>query len=173
MPTASVLVWFYDPLACFRGRFLFSPVFPTRPRTLRECGYTQNYDLAIVLLETSFEVFLQTRLIEAFAVRGIGKVPIQRRRGGKMVHKPVVPLIQEANIGNGNNPSTLFGLVDRLLGAGHIASMPEEPIWRQNAYDVRNRIVHKGERNFGERDAFNAGSAINAFITALNQQLPR
>jgi hypothetical protein len=116
-----------------------------------------NFDLAIVHLETAFEVHLQRRLLEFCK-----KNQVQSLKSGKSV---------EEAIETGNIQADLFRYVDSLANST-VKLTPEYTNWHNNLYKKRNEIVHRGARGATEAEAFVARDSASAFVKVLQSLLP-
>ena len=113
---------------------------------------SKNYDLSIVLLETSFEVFIDYYLKEMLMARNESKIDITNKLKDSFSNK----LKQQ-----------FPGLIKKEIHEG----IKEYDDWNNYLYKLRNEIVHNGAKGFAETDAKNAFNSLIRFINYLDERV--
>lgn len=119
--------------------------------------FFENHAMAVILIGTAFEVFLQETLIKHCEKRKIEMLPVGR---GKNNEKNYHDAIMSGNIREDLISKYLYVLVGEKLAGGR-----EYNDWYENAYSLRNEIVHKGKQDINDKDA---EKAFNASITLMS-----
>lgn len=119
-----------------------------------------RHNLAIVLLETSFEVFLQTRLMSHCQQREIRELELSG------TPRPISDALADGGLRSDllrNFPEQISGVNLRTAGS--------YDGWLKNTYRPRNQIVHAGERGYGEDDAEEAFEAARDFSEEISRMM--
>jgi hypothetical protein len=118
-----------------------------------------EYDLAIAVIETAFEAFLQGRLIEVCAARGVTTLTSGRGKGAKQL--PYQEAIESAQVRD--NLDYVHELSGKAIKGG-----AEHNNWFTHAYQKRNEIIHSGVRGATDDDARRAFTAVVAYMNFIN-----
>ena len=121
-----------------------------------------NHDLSIVISETAFEIFIQSSLIAASEQKKRTSFPNKRDKKAKDINYKQA--IERGNI------HTLFWYIE-LLTKKDVTRFPEYRAWKDDAYQLRNEIIHRGGRGYSENQAEGAFNVVNRFIDAVKQVL--
>lgn len=122
-----------------------------------------DYEMSVITSGTAFEVFLQNRLVQSCQSTQTQTLP---DRSKKAVDYP------EA-IETGNVQADLLKFVDLLAPAiAPVRQRSQYLDWKMHAYDIRNKIVHRGQRGITESQAKDAFRVVQDFMTYLNANLP-
>jgi hypothetical protein len=121
-----------------------------------------EYDLAIAIVETAFEAFLQQRLIEVCAAKGVTVLTSGRGKGAKQV--PYREAIESAQVRD--NLDYVQELSGKVIKGG-----AEHNNWFTHAYQKRNEIIHSGVRGATDDDARRAFNAVVAYMTLIGSIL--
>ena len=121
----------------------------------------KNHDLAIVHIETAFEVFLQSLLIDHCERNPTLVLP-----GNKAQTQGNQVAIEEGNIQN-----DLFRFVNHISNID-VKISQEYNKWYNDAYLKRNRIVHRGERGATESEVVKAGESTQQLMEYLKTLIP-
>lgn len=133
------------------------PLFQQLLADAKELSHIRGqHDLAIIVIENAFEVYLQQRLISACESRGITDLPYGRGRGETEIN------YTEA-IEKGGVKEYLIPYVERLAGAT-VKGGAEYQSWHELTYTKRNDIIHRGARG---ADADHAGKAFMAVVSLI------
>jgi hypothetical protein len=158
-----------DELQAFESR-LVSSTNPEPYELIRMEAYVQNvrhanHDLAIVHVETAFEVFLQNLLIDYCRRHPAVVLP-----GNKAQTQGNQVAIEEGNVGQ------LLNFVNHIANQSaaniDVKNCQQYSAWNTDAYQKRNRIVHRGERGAAESDAVQAAASTQAFMVHLKGLIP-
>jgi hypothetical protein len=119
-----------------------------------------EHDLALIHLETAFEVYVQTTLFECCQRHGVTSLPISRGRT-----RPLAEAISSGNI-----------IRDLFRWASQFTSTPPDQTneykhWKSALYDKRNPLVHRGIGNATEADFERAMLASRDFMAWLDAEL--
>lgn len=120
----------------------------------------ERHNFAIVLIETAFEVFLQTRLAADCKKRRIAELEIRETA------RPVSDALADGSVRVdllGNFPQQICG-VNLRTGSSYNG-------WLTDTYQPRNGIVHGGERGYGAKEAEAAFQAAHDFSKEIDQML--
>jgi hypothetical protein len=123
----------------------------------------QQYDVCIILLATAFEVFLREVLVEVCKVRGIKELARQSGKTGK-------PWPYKHAIEKGHVLDDLLVYVEQVGGRNYKGQKAYNE-WRNDAYEVRNAIVHRGKRGCGDAEADKAYTATALYMEAIQKSL--
>jgi hypothetical protein len=129
----------------------------------KEQAFTRDeYDLAIVIVETAFETFLQERLLAACAVKGITDLTVGRGKGAtKMPYREAVERAQVRDC---------LDYAQELSGRTFKGGA-EHNNWFTHAYEKRNQIVHRGARGATFDDVGRAYTAVVAYAELIDKGL--
>lgn len=123
----------------------------------------RNYEMSIVTNGTAFEVFLQNRLMASCEYTGTKVLPATNKK--LTSHRSAID--------TGNIQRDLLRYVDLLApSVAPVKASQQYRRWKNQAYDVRNEIVHRGRRGITQTQAKDAFTAVQDFITYLNANLP-
>jgi hypothetical protein len=115
----------------------------------------QKFDLAIILIETAFEVFVQQLLLEYCNQNNVPTLDLRSK---------IIPY--QAAIEGGNIEGDLFRHINRFKSVT-IKATQECKNWRNDVYDKRIAIVHRGSRGATELDVKKAVASAQAFMQYL------
>ena len=121
-----------------------------------------EHDLAIAVVETAFEAFLQQRLIEVCAAKGVTTLTSGRGKGAKQV--PYREAVESAQVRDN------LEYVKELSGKA-VKGGAEHNNWFTHAYQKRNEIIHSGVRGATDNDARRAFTAVVAYMNFINGAL--
>lgn len=123
-----------------------------------------NYEMSIITSGTAFEVFLQNRL--GVTCERIKTQTLPARNSKDRIRYLLA-------LETGNVQTDLLRYVDLLAPAiAPIKTCPQYSRWKSKAYDVRNKIIHRGQRDITESQANDAFLAVQEFIAYLESSLP-
>lgn len=126
----------------------------------KEQSFIRNeHDLAIVIVETAFETFLQQRLLATCVAKGIANLTSGRGKGARQV--PFQEAIESAQVRDN------LEYVQELSGKS-VKGGAEHNNWFIQAYQKRNEIIHSGTRGATADDASNAFSAIISYMNLID-----
>jgi hypothetical protein len=123
----------------------------------------EDYRLAVVLLISAFEHFLQERLLREVDFRRIMLLPARKKAPSS------VP-VREAIL-NGRVRDELLGLYTAMLSGTKILQSAEYSAWFREAYEVRNGLIHRGKISVDRAVADKAFAANWAFIQFIDKLL--
>jgi hypothetical protein len=123
----------------------------------------RQYDLSIIIVAAAFEAFLREVLTEACERKGLQTLTRQTKQG------PVTRDYKEA-IARGDTRTDLLQYIDDLGGRSDKSGAAYNA-WLYNAFDVRHRIIHRGERGFGDADARKVFEATVAYMDQVRASL--
>ncbi len=132
---------------------------------LEAVGLSQNrgeHDLAIVTLETAFEIYFKEILQAYCESRNVLELPDKRGRGPNTLDRDEA--MDRADV------RELFRFVKYLTGAD-VRGGREGQAWYDNAYEPRNQIAHGGTRGYSEDDVRAALEAVNSLMTVIDRTL--
>lgn len=121
-----------------------------------------EHDLAIAIVETAFEAYLQQRLLEACAAKGVTTLTSGRGKGAKQV--PYQEAIESAQVRDN------LDYVQELSGQA-IKGGVEHNNWFTHAYQKRNEIIHSGARGATADDVGRAFTAVVAYMKLIDAVL--
>lgn len=135
----------------------------------KEQGHiNNNYELSVLKIGTSFEVFLKELLVNACQNIGIQKLPVGRGRDlEKLPTKNYKEAIQEGNI----KEDLLKKYLKIIIGNNSILTVKEYNYWHKWAYTLRNEIVHSGRTSVSENEARMAFESTNALIILISSKV--
>jgi|GEM_PF-5505290 len=113
---------------------------------------SRNHDLAIVLLQTSFETFVDYRLRELLELKNEPESDIIKRLTDRFLNK----LTQQ---------------LPRLLNKEIREGIKEYDEWKIYLYKLRNNIVHKGNRGHTEQDVQRAFNAVGFLLNYIDSSI--
>src|ERR1043166_4016790 len=120
--------------------------------------------MSIITSGTAFEVFLQNRL--GVTCERIKTQTLPARNSKDRIRYLLA-------LETGNVQTDLLRYVDLLAPAiAPIKTCPQYSRWKSKAYDVRNKIIHRGQRDITESQANDAFLAVQEFIAYLESSLP-
>jgi hypothetical protein len=122
-----------------------------------------NYDLCIVLIATAFEVFMREILLSTCAARGVAT--LTTRRGGTASSLPYADAVAAGEVRR-----DLLQYVDEL-GGDSARDRRKYNAWYTDAYQVRNRIIHRGEVGFNNEVAEKAFTATSTYMDHIRGSL--
>jgi hypothetical protein len=128
---------------------------------LERAIWRKEYPSSVIFAQTGFEVFVSRFIRERAATRGITALPMPPRRGATPQQVPVNDALTRTLLNY-----KLRTLIPHITSAT-VDNTPEYNNWRNNAYRLRNEIVHAGRTNVSETDARNAFDSVNAFIARI------
>ncbi|WP_170419786.1 hypothetical protein [Ruegeria atlantica] len=120
--------------------------------------YDEDYPLAIVMFGTAFETYVQTRLLKLCEDQGIATL---KSSNGK--DKPYREAIEKGNIG--------YLLEKHLCDLTNIQNIRAQQVcsvWNTDAYEKRNRVIHRGDTSFTREEAEQAYLAVIGFIEFIH-----
>ena len=124
--------------------------------------FFENHAMAVILIGTAFEVFLQEILIKHCEKTEIEMLPVGRGANNeKNYHDAIM---------TGNIREDLISKYVYILTGEELRGGKEYNDWYENAYSLRNEIVHKGKQDIGDKDAekaFNASTNLMNLIRKL------
>lgn len=120
----------------------------------------KNHRLAIVVIQTAFETFVQARLLQECKNRRLLSLPVGR-------NQPAERAPEEA-IQAGGLKEDLLGTYFRTLTGANVRETPEYHSWHRATYDPRNQIVHGGRRDATEAEAREAFESTVALMNLIN-----
>jgi hypothetical protein len=123
----------------------------------------EDYRLAVILLISAFEHFLQERLLSEAAFRRILLLPTRKKAPSS------VP-VREAIL-NGRLRDELLGLYTVMLTETKILESAEYSTWFRDAYEIRNGLIHRGKTLVDRPAADKAFAANWAFIQFIDRLL--
>lgn len=123
-----------------------------------------NHDMSIILIETAFECFVQSLLLEGCTKRNIIEL-VYRKGKGKEEKKDAVKAIQESNI-----KKLLTDYVFQVFNV-KINDTKYYIQWDIEVNDLRNGIIHRGKAGYDEATAKNSCEVAYAFINFLEEVL--
>lgn len=121
-----------------------------------------DHDLAIVIAETAFEAFLQSRLISWCATNSQTTLKVGRGKGEKDL--PYQEAIESAQVRD--NLDYVQTLTNKNIKGG-----AEHSNWLKYAYQARNKIIHRGIRGATHDDAGKAFTSVIAFRQLIDRTL--
>ncbi len=121
----------------------------------------QNYDVAIIHLETAFEVFVKMLLIEYCSKNRIPT--LRNNRGERKGYRKA--------IAKGNIQEDLLRYIRTFSGL-NVGRSAECVAWKNSTYTRRNKIVHEGFRGTTYLESVDAEKATCAFMAYLKNALP-
>jgi len=125
----------------------------------RQYAKNKDYPLSIVIIGTAFEAHVQKSLSELCKSKNIKKLKAR----GKNI--PVHEAISKGNIG-----ILIKEYLNQLCTSQpKVEATNEYKNWYRDAYLARNKIIHRGERNFSEDDAKKAFTAANDLMILINK----
>lgn len=123
-----------------------------------------NHDISIILIETAFECFVQSLLIEECNKRNIIEL-VYGKRKGKEEKKDAVEAIQGSNI-----KKLLTDYVSQVFNV-KVNDTEYYSQWDKKVNDLRNGIIHRGKAGYDEATAKNSFEVAYAFINFLEELL--
>lgn len=120
-----------------------------------------DHRISVIISQSAFEVYVQSRLAEECKVRGMTEL-ISSRGERKDV---------EAAIIDGDLRKELLGQYARDLAGHSVKECKEHNFWYKNAYKPRNEIVHRGRRDFTEDHARAAFESVMTYSEYLDMTL--
>jgi hypothetical protein len=125
----------------------------------------EDYKLAIILAATAFEVYIQTRLIQECEHRNIKKIYLNK-------NSQIISKGYEEVINNGNIREDLLGLIcKQLTSSNAVKGSREFQQWYDYAYEVRNKIIHRGKYTATKDEAKAAIDAVLALANYVDKSL--
>jgi hypothetical protein len=118
-----------------------------------------RYEIAIVLAATGFETFLREALRDACKSRSVATLP----RAGKDV-----PYLDA--IAAGDTRNDLLRHVEDLSGQSVKGGKPHND-WFQHTHEVRNEILHRGNRRYTDAESNRAFTAAVEFMNLIRRVL--
>lgn len=123
-----------------------------------------QHDLCVVLAATAFEAYLREALLAACEGRNIQTLSA---RAGDASHASVD---YKRAIAQGDTRRDLLRYVEELSGQT-VRGGREHNAWYNDAHEVRNRLVHRGERGVDQDGARKAFDAVAAYIGLIDGKL--
>jgi hypothetical protein len=120
----------------------------------------QAHDLAIVHLETAFEVYVQRMLLVHCQKYGVARLPDRKGR----------PISAADAVTKGHIMQNLLGYI-RLVRGQNALSTQECRNWKRDLYDKRNAIAHRGISGASETDFGQALTSARCFMTWIGAAL--
>lgn len=121
-----------------------------------EAHINKNYEVSVILSQNAFEVFVQNILIESCKILGIKKLQ------GRNKKKNFKEAITNGNIRRDLLKKYLTKIIGENLSGGKHYNR-----WYNNAYSLRNDIIHKGKYKVSSEEAKNAFLAVRNFINII------
>lgn len=103
-----------------------------------------SYDMAIILIETSFEVFLATHLKNSFAKKNIKRL---KKPGKNIRNVDYAKAIDESNV------NVLLTTYEKQIYGIKLNEGNEYAYWKSRCLEVRNSIIHRGAIGHKASDA--------------------
>src|ERR1043166_2875039 len=120
--------------------------------------------MSIITSGTAFEVFLQNRL--GVTCERIKTQTLPARNSKDRIRYLLA-------LETGNVQTDLLRYVDLLAPAiAPIKTCPQYSRWKSKAYDVRNKIIHRGQGYYPEPGANGAFLGVQDFFPFLGAALP-
>lgn len=120
------------------------------------------HDLSIMIAQTAFETFLQTKLIAWCAVKGQTTLKVGGSKRGKIL--PYQQAIEKAQL------RELLNYVE-TLSKENVKGSTQHDDWEEYAYEKRNGIVHRGVRGTTQDDARKAFNSVTAYMRLIESTL--
>jgi hypothetical protein len=122
--------------------------------------------MAVVVIQSAFEVFLQDRLLEEYNMRGIPHVWVRQGKGSSPVKKPVGEAIPSASL-----QRDLLETYCKELCGESVKDNQYYQCWRSTTYALRNPVIHSGGRDVTEIEARTAFESTMNYIHYLDDLL--
>ncbi len=125
-------------------------------------------DLAVVLIGTAFDVFLQHKIVEAADALGYTDLPLDPKKAKKSQPVQRAPVTEA--VARGGVQERLLRYVEMLTKKTLLGTRIHND-WFDRAFNVRNRVIHKGFRALQQADAQQAFEATNAYMRFIETSL--
>ncbi len=129
----------------------------------QQAHFNNNYELAILKIATSIEVFLHQALMQLAEQNGQLKLPIGK---SKKAENMVLIDYKEA-IQKGNIREQLLGTYFKEITGKSLKGTKVYNEWYECAYTLRNNIIHKGKSNITETEVRKALDSTVALINKI------
>ncbi|MFT6491129.1 MAG: hypothetical protein ACJAWP_000005 [Porticoccus sp.] len=128
----------------------------------RQSFYYNNQELSIVLCESAFETFVVQKLLSYCNAKGILEIGTGKGKNRKSI--PVGDCVEHKNI------SELLSAVCEVSG-DNVKAGTDHLEWTNHAYNVRNKIIHRGKKGHTKTEAEKAFFVVNKYMCLIRDTL--
>ncbi|CBK43063.1 protein of unknown function [Nitrospira defluvii] len=120
-----------------------------------------DHRLSVVVAQSAFEVYAQSRLIQECKLRNLRTLLSVRGESQDV----------DTSITDGDLRRELLGHYARCLAGQSVKECQEFHAWHKNAYILRNEIVHRGRHDVDQSHARVAFESVMSYCKYLNRML--
>lgn len=128
----------------------------------RQCFHYNNQELSIILCESAFETFVSKRLLNYCEAKSIGELGLGKGKNRRSI--PIYEFTEKSNISEFLSAVSEVSSINIKAGVEHLE-------WMKHAYDVRNRIVHRGKTGHTKDEAKKAFFVVNNYMGLIRHAL--